>query len=113
MKWVTRERVKVDRVGEPPVGFSFGRTGEGRVGHWVVQTAPDAPSGTHVLAQRDTDMTDNRFPVAVANEPILRDMRLAVQCQPVSETVDQACGLVFRYQDENDYYVTRANALEG
>lgn len=26
--------------------------------------------------------------------------------------MDQACGLVFRYRDENNYYVTRANALE-
>ncbi len=26
--------------------------------------------------------------------------------------MDQAAGLVFRYQDENNYYVTRANALE-
>jgi len=25
---------------------------------------------------------------------------------------DRACGLVFRYADENNYYVTRANALE-
>ncbi|WP_434042917.1 MULTISPECIES: hypothetical protein [Sorangium] len=27
--------------------------------------------------------------------------------------VDQACGLVFRYRDENNYYIARANALEG
>src|SRR5262249_28412135 len=26
--------------------------------------------------------------------------------------VDQACGVVARYRDENDYYLTRANALE-
>ena len=26
--------------------------------------------------------------------------------------MDQAAGLVFRYQDENNYYVMRANALE-
>jgi hypothetical protein len=30
----------------------------------------------------------------------------------VSGKTDEACGLVFRYQDENNYYVTRANALE-
>ncbi len=70
MKFVDREAVflfgpadrvaAVAKVGEPPAGFSFGRTGEGRVGHWMVQTAPHAPSGTHVLAQRDTDRTDNR-----------------------------------------------------
>jgi len=27
--------------------------------------------------------------------------------------VDQACGIVFRYRDANNYYITRANALEG
>lgn len=102
-----------DHAGETPVGFSFGRTGTGRLGRWVVQAAPDAPSGPNVLAQVDTDQTDDRFPVAVADEPTLRDLRLSVKCKPVSGTVDQACGLVFRYQDENNYYITRANALEG
>ena len=60
----------------------------------------------------DADETDYRFPVAVANQPRLRDLRVSVRCKPVSGKVDQACGLVFRYQDEFNYYVTRANALE-
>ena len=102
-----------DRVGEVPSGFSFGRTGSGRVGRWIVQADKDAPSPPNILAQVDADQTDYRFPVAVANEPILRDMRLSVKCKAVSGEVDRACGLVFRYQDEDNYYITRANALEG
>jgi hypothetical protein len=43
---------------------------------------------------------------------MLRDFRLSVMCKPVAGKVDQACGLVFRYGDENNYYVARANALE-
>ena len=35
-----------------------------------------------------------------------------MKCKPVSGKVDQACGLVFRFKDENNYYLTRANALE-
>jgi len=101
-----------DRVGQPPAGFSFGRTGSGRVGQWVVRAEKAAPSGTNVLAQVDDDSTNYRFPIAVTNEPSLRDLRLSVRCKPVSGKVDQACGLVFRYRDENNYYVTRANALE-
>jgi len=97
---------------KPPAGFSFGRTGQGRPGRWVVRTAKDAPSGSAVLAQVDTDATDYRFPVAVADGPTLKDLRLSVKCKPVAGKVDQACGLVFRYRDENNYYVTRANALE-
>lgn len=102
-----------DPVGSPPAGFAFGRTGEGRVGHWVVVSDPSVPGGGHVLAQTDADPTDDRFPVAVANAPMVKDLRLSVRCQPVSGQVDQAAGLVFRYQDEHNYYVTRANALEG
>jgi hypothetical protein len=36
-----------------------------------------------------------------------------VKCKPVAGKIDRACGLVVRYQDENNYYLTRANALEG
>src|SRR5919197_4110272 len=101
-----------DKVDEPPAGFSFGKTGGGRPGKWVVRADPSAPAGDHVLAQIDTDDTDYRFPVAVADAPVLKDLRLDVHCKPVSGKTDEACGLVFRYQDENNYYVTRANALE-
>jgi len=101
-----------DRVGESPAGFSFGRTGQGRPGKWVVADDPSASPGGRVLAQVDTDDADYRFPVAVADAPVLKDLRVEVRCKPVSGNVDQACGLVFRYRDENNYYVARANALE-
>jgi len=101
-----------DKVDEAPAGFSFGKTGKGRPGKWVVRVDPTAPAGDHVLAQVDTDDTGDRFPVAVADAPVLKDVRLEVRCKPVSGKVDQACGLVFRYRDENNYYLTRANALE-
>jgi len=99
---------QTEKVDEPPAGFSFGKTGQGRPGKWVVRE----DAGRRVLAQIDTDDTDYRFPVAVADEPSIKDLRLEVNCKPVSGKTDQACGLVFRYQDENNYYVTRANALE-
>ena len=96
----------------PPAGFSFGRTGQGREGKWVVVQDPTAPWGDHVLAQVDPDETDYRFPVAVADAPSLKDLHLEVRCKPVSGKTDEACGLVFRYRDADNYYVARANALE-
>jgi len=101
-----------DKVDEAPAGFSFGKTGQGRPGKWVIRVDPSAPAGDHVLAQVDADDTDYRFPVAVADAPVAKDLHLEVRCKQVSGKTDQACGLVFRYQDENNYYVTRANALE-
>lgn len=100
-------------TGKPPTGFLFGRTGDGTVGHWIVQPAADAPSHPNVLVQTDTDRTRDRFPVAVVDAQSLRDVALSVRCKPISGKVDQACGLVFRYLDENNYLVTRANAIEG
>lgn len=102
-----------EAVNAPPSHFVFGRTGRGAPGRWIVQAVDDAPSPRDVLAQTDADATDYRFPVAVAEEPTLDDVIARVRCKPVSGRVDQACGLVFRYQDENNYYVARANALEG
>ncbi len=103
---------QADAVGSAPAGFSFGRTGEGRPGKWVVQLDPTAPAGDHVLAQVEQDGTDYRFPVAAADAPVLRDLRAEVRCKPLSGRVDQACGLVVRYRDPDNYYLARANALE-
>jgi hypothetical protein len=71
----------------------------------------DAPSGGKVLAQVDADRTDGRFPVAFIG-PELKDLELSVKCKPVSGKVDQACGLIFRVKDADNYYVVRGNALE-
>ena len=48
-----------------------------------------------VLAQTYADATDNRFPVAFTG-PEMKDLRLSVRCKPVSGSVDQGCGLVWR-----------------
>jgi hypothetical protein len=101
-----------DKANAPPAGFSFGRTGSGKEGRWVVVAAADAPSKPNVLAQLDADPTDYRFPVAVVDASSFKDVRLSVSCKPISGKVDQGCGLVWRYKDANNYYLTRANALE-
>jgi hypothetical protein len=100
-----------DVPGETPRGFEVGKTGGGAPGKWVVKAEKDAPSKGNVLAQLDGDDTDYRFPLAVTG-PAMKDLRLSVKCKAVSGKVDQGCGLVFRYQDADDYYVARANALE-
>lgn len=98
-----------DTVGQPPKGFEFGHTaGVGRPGQWVVQ----ADGSNKVLAQLDADRTGSRFPVAVMADVKAADVDLSVRFKPISGQVDQAAGLVWRYQDENNYYIVRANARE-
>ena len=99
-----------DAVGQAPKGFEFGLTAKaGRPGRWVVQ----AEGNDKYLAQLDDDRTGSRFPVAVVADSALTDGDFSVRFKPVSGRTDQAAGLVWRYQDENNYYLVRANALEG
>lgn len=101
-----------DRSGELPDRFSFALTGRGRPGIWVVMADETTPDRGNVLAQTDSDRTNYRFPVAVLNDVNARDLELSVRFKAISGTVDRAAGLVWRYQDEKNYYVVRANALE-
>lgn len=102
-----------DNVGNAPEGFSFARTGQGPEGSWAIQAAEGAPSGANVLAQTSTDDTDRRFPIAVWTAGSWTDVSVSVKFRPVSGEVDQAGGVVLRYADANNYYVARANAIEG
>ena len=98
-----------DAVGQQPKGFLFGHTRqEGAPGRWVVE---EDKAGKY-LAQVDADSTRNRFPIAVLADLSAADTDLSVRFRPVSGRVDQAAGLVWRYQNENNYYIVRANALE-
>jgi hypothetical protein len=101
-----------DTVGQPPHGFSCGLTGRGRPGVWVVRADDSAPSRLNVLAQIDPDATDYRFPVCVVDGFSAVNVDVSVRFKPVSGNGDQAAGLVWRYQDVNNYYIVRANANE-
>jgi len=98
-----------ETVGQPPTGFWFGHTRRvGAPGRWLVQEE----AGGKFLAQLDPDPTRARFPVAVLNDLTATDVDLSVRFRPVSGRVDQAAGLVWRFQDEDNYYLVRANARE-
>ena len=99
-------------VGKPAPGFVAARTGPGRDGVWVVKVDPSAPSPKQVLAQTDNDPTDKRYALCLEEKTKATDVTVSVRFKPVSGKVDQAGGLVLRYQTANDYYLVRANALE-
>jgi hypothetical protein len=101
---------EADAVGTPPKQFSFALTGQGKPGVWVVKK--DDPAHGNVLAQTDADPTDYRFPVAIYNGIPATDLDLAVEFKTITGNVDQGAGLVWRYRDQNNYYLTRCNALE-
>jgi hypothetical protein len=53
------------------------------------------------------------FPRTLVEGLQFTDLKLSVRCQMILGNIDRACGLMFRAVDSENYYVTRANALEG
>jgi 3-keto-disaccharide hydrolase len=99
-----------DPVGAPPAAFQFARTGRGAEGKWTVEL--ERGGKNHVLLQSSAEKTDYRFPVAIVKNESFRDVTLTVRARPLAGEVDQGFGLVWRYRDRDNYYITRCNALE-
>jgi hypothetical protein len=82
------------------------------LGEWKVAAEASAPSQPNVVRQSKA-YSGPDFPRVVLRDLAFTDLTLRVRCRPESGDDDQACGLMFRFQDSDNYFLTRANALEG
>jgi len=99
-------------VGKAPPGWTVGMTNKGTAPHWEVLKDLTAPTQPYVLAQTSTDPNNTRFPLATLDGVQLRDADVSVRFKPVSGKLGQAGGVVWRYLNEKNYYLARANALD-
>jgi Domain of Unknown Function (DUF1080) len=99
-------------AGAVPNGFTAATTGRGSSADWKLQEASGAPSGKMVVGQLSTKGPNMRFPVLVYDAITASNTDVSVKFKAISGSDDQAAGIVVRYQDANNYYVVRANALE-
>jgi hypothetical protein len=99
------------KVGSPPAGFEFARTGSGPLGRWEI-VQDDTAEGKRALAQLSPDPTDYRFPLAIYSDVTAANVEIAAHFKPISGKEDRAGGVVVRLSDANNYYIARANALE-
>jgi hypothetical protein len=97
-----------EQVGKPPSGWTATQTGSGRA-IWTVERDDTAPSKANVLKQSGVAT----YPICLKDDTNLRDGSVEVKFKPISGKEDQAGGLIWRAKDANNYYVARANALEG
>jgi hypothetical protein len=104
---LAQTRVTFDETGTLPKGWEVGITGNGAAKWEVVRD--DAPSSSpNVLKQ----LGEATFCWAAKTATKFKDGFVEVKFKPLSGKEDQAGGLVFRFQDANNYYVVRGNALE-
>lgn len=96
------------KIGEVPAGWTATKTGKGEP-KWAVVADNSAPSKPNVLKQSG----EADYPVALKNDASLKDGFVEVKFKTVSGKEDQAGGVVWRATDSDNYYIARANALEG
>lgn len=99
-------------VGSVPANFKFARTGQGGPGKWTIVNDVTSFSG-RVIEQSSTERTDYRFPLAIFDTVVAKNIDVSVRFKPVAGRIDQAGGIAVRVLDADNYYVVRANALEG
>src|ERR1700759_5478305 len=87
--------------GHLPQGFSTARTGQGAPAAWSVVEDTSVPEG-RVLAQTSADPTDYRFPLAIYDPIVTRDVELSVRFKAVAGRVDRAGGLAVRLIDPDN-----------
>lgn len=98
-------------VGSTPADFQFGRTGQGGPGQWTIVSDETSFEG-RVIEQSSADRTDYRFPLAIFDPIVAKNVDVSLKFKPVAGRVDQAGGIAVRLANADNYYVVRANALE-
>ena len=95
------------KTGSLPAGWIGGVTGSGTP-KWSVEVEASAPSRPNVLRQAGK----GTYPWCVKKDTSIKDGFVEVKFKPVSGQEDQAGGVVWRWQNGDNYYIARANALE-
>jgi hypothetical protein len=100
------------QLGKTPAGWSVKMTNRGAAPRWEVRRDRTAPTQPYVLAQLSNDPAANRAPLAILDNFNLRDGDVSVRIKPVAGRQDPGGGLVWRYRDENNYYLVRTNVTQ-
>ena len=110
-------------LGASPGGFRSYLGGGGQPGEWKIELdelttlfEPVTPQGKgsyeqKVLAEVSKDDTDERFPILILEGEDFGDFTATVRVKMVAGDKERMAGLVFRFQDERNYYYIRASAL--
>jgi len=104
----TRVDVEPETIGFAPKGWTATRTGRGD-SKWTVEQDETAPSKRKILKQSGRAT----YPLLLKDDSNIRDGFIETKFKAIAGSEDRAAGLVWRARDANNYYVVRANALEG
>jgi hypothetical protein len=96
-----------NQTGGAPEGWTATLTGSGDP-KWTIESDETAPSKSKVLKQSGRAT----YPLILKNDTNIKDGFVEIRFKAIAGSQDRAAGIVWRAKDANNYYVTRANALE-
>ena len=100
-------------AGQLPPHFVLGTFFDGRpAGDWKVMKTPQAVSPPQILAQLREKGAEHNYNVVLIDDAQAANLDLSVSFLPISGKADMGGGLVWRAQNDRNYYLTRANPLE-
>jgi hypothetical protein len=101
-----------DDVGKVPAGWKADKTGKGEGSVWKVVEDDTTPSKSGFALAQTAEGPSSLFNVCVADDTKYKDVELNVSFKAIAGKKDQGGGFVWRYQDNNNYYICRMNPLE-
>src|SRR5262245_46214472 len=101
-----------DDLGKVPSGWKADKTGQGEGSVWKVVADNTSPSKKGYVLAQTAEGPGPLFNLCVADDTNLKDVEITVSFKAVKGAKDQGGGLVWRYQDANNYYIARMNPLE-
>jgi hypothetical protein len=105
-------KFKDDDLGKLPAGWKAEKTGKGEGSVWKLVDDETAPSKSRLALAQTAKSPGGVFNVCVVEDTEYKDVELYVSFKAVAGDNDQGGGFVWRYKDNNNYYVCRMNPLE-
>ena len=105
-------RFAKDEVGKLPAGWTAAKTGTGEGSVWKVVADSTAPSKTGYALAQTAESPNKVFNLCIVNDSSYKDLEMSVAFKALKGKNDQGGGLVWRYQDNDNYYIARMNPLE-
>jgi hypothetical protein len=101
-----------EHLGKLPPHWTVAKTGTGEGSVWKVTADESAPGKTGHALMQTAKSPNAMFNICVRDGSMFQDGELSVKVKAVHGDADQGGGLVWRYKDANNYYITRYNPLE-
>lgn len=103
---------EVAEKGKVPANWVVAKTGMGEGSVWKVVADETAPSKDGLVLAQTAAGPRPLFNICVAQKPRFKDVEISVAVKAIKGEIDQGGGVVWRYQDPNNYYIARWNPLE-